>query len=254
MALPQALTRTATEDDFTAFVESQHARLVRLAARIVGELDAEDVVQTVWLEMWSRWCHIHEHGRVAYTMRVVTTRAVDAIRRRGRFVLVEPETLNEMPIASAYGDPVSHMERQESAARVREILAQLVPRQRCAIQCAMAGRVKGQGAQISAEKHLLHRARRHLRSLLADEHRHCAGPRRMTMFPLYLAPKERELTVLVRTGASDRHELAARMGVSIARVTKLLQRLHQKQCITTTYHTVPGRAGRQARYSLLFEP
>ena len=88
--LNEAVERVRTGDAaaFQRIVDSTSARLVRLAARMLGNVvDAEDVVQEAYVKAYKALASGEFDGRAnvaTWLYRVVTNQAIDAMRGRAR--------------------------------------------------------------------------------------------------------------------------------------------------------------------------
>ena len=111
-----------SREAFGALVEANWSRLVRLARSIVGDADAEDVVQDGLVAAWTRLARLSEPSKFgAWLSRIVFRRCLRASRRqRG---LVALEAAPEPAVAS---DPAV-------ALGVWQVLSRLAPRQRAVL-------------------------------------------------------------------------------------------------------------------------
>lgn len=88
--LTEAVTRVRTGDAaaFQQVVDATSARLVRLAARMLGNVvDAEDVVQEAYVKAYRSLTTGEFDGRAnvsTWLYRIVTNQAIDAMRSRAR--------------------------------------------------------------------------------------------------------------------------------------------------------------------------
>ena len=120
-----ALVRAAREGDREAFgvlVERAWAPLVRLARTVVGELEAEDMVQDALVVAWRRLASLADPERFdAWVGRIVFRRCLRVSRReRGRVAL------DALPEPTAGGDPTVGL-------GAWQLLERLAPRQRAVL-------------------------------------------------------------------------------------------------------------------------
>ncbi len=111
-----------SRDAFGSLVESHWDRLVRLARSVVGDAEAEDVVQDSLVVAWTRLAGLSDPQRFgAWASRIVFRRCLRANRRqRGRVAL------DAIPEPSQARDP-------EAALSAWQVLARLAPRQRAVL-------------------------------------------------------------------------------------------------------------------------
>jgi RNA polymerase sigma-70 factor (ECF subfamily) len=115
--------RAGSREAFGLLVECHWARLVRLARSVVGEAEAEDVVQDSLVVAWSKIHQLSEPASFpAWTARIVFRRCLRRARRQRLFVSLEAETVAE-PFSDDRG----------AAVIVWDILARLAPRQRAVL-------------------------------------------------------------------------------------------------------------------------
>jgi len=109
-------------DAFRAVVELTWDRLVRLARSVIGELEAEDVVQEGLMVAWRKLPHLtNPESFAAWTGRIVFRRCLKRARRRrpglGLDAVAEP---------SYHTDPTAGIDAWR-------LLARLAPRQRAVL-------------------------------------------------------------------------------------------------------------------------
>lgn len=147
--------------------------LLRLTRRVTGNAaSAHDVVQDVWLKLWTRADRYDaRRGRFsAWVKRVAVHSAIDWRRRAGRS---GPQDAPE-PAAAEHLAPDQQATQAEIGARVRQAVAALPVRQREAVvHCYFAGLTAPQAAErmglsLAAVEALLVRARRTLRKALRE--------------------------------------------------------------------------------------
>ncbi len=111
-----------SREAFGALVEAHWAGLVRLARSVVGDADAEDVVQDALVVAWTRLRGLSEPARFgAWVSRIVFRRCLRA--SRGRRPSVPLEAVAE---PAAAPDPAA-------ALGVWQVLVRLAPRQRAVL-------------------------------------------------------------------------------------------------------------------------
>lgn len=119
------LVRTAlggSREAFGVLVECHWDRLVRLARSVVGDAEAEDVVQDSLVVAWTRLARLSDPEKFRpWVNRIVFRRCLRASRRqRGRV------PLDAIPEPSWWRDP-------EAALSAWQILSRLAPRQRAVL-------------------------------------------------------------------------------------------------------------------------
>src|SRR3954471_20051064 len=115
------LVRATLAGDMRAFeriVERHRELVLRVAARIVGEDDAEDVAQDAFLRAYHRLARSRGDAPVrGWLLQIVHKRAGGALNRRRVVSIPLDESLHEMPDA-AERTPAA---RLESAERLRRL-------------------------------------------------------------------------------------------------------------------------------------
>jgi len=119
------LVRAALDGDREAFgslVEAYWGRLVRLARSVVGDADAEDLVQEGLVVAWTRLAGLSDPLRFGpWVSRIVFRRCLRVSRRqRGRL------SLEAVPEPSTASDPVVSLSAWQ-------VLSRLAPRQRAVL-------------------------------------------------------------------------------------------------------------------------
>jgi RNA polymerase sigma-70 factor (ECF subfamily) len=118
---------------FAEFYDRQAPRVLALLLRLLGQRgDAEDVLQEVFWQVWSR-AHQYDAGRStpqAWLVLLARSRALDLLRRRNGVPRAFP------PNAAAAGDAASALENGELAQQLRDALSNLSEEQRSAITLA----------------------------------------------------------------------------------------------------------------------
>ncbi len=114
--------RGGSRDAFGFLVEGHWDRLVRLARSVVGDAEAEDVVQDALVVAWTKLARLSDPERFsAWVGRIVFRRCLRAGRRPRGAV-----SLDEIPEPARSDDP-------ESSVSAWQILARLAPRQRAVL-------------------------------------------------------------------------------------------------------------------------
>lgn len=107
---------------FENVVKHYEARLIRYAARIIGNDDvAQDVVQDVFVRLYRHWKDAFETSPAlsGWLYRVTHNRAVDAVRRRARRAVIEKQHMHEQP---EHVEPSPHGVEHSQRARARRAL------------------------------------------------------------------------------------------------------------------------------------
>jgi RNA polymerase sigma-70 factor (ECF subfamily) len=157
----------------TGLIARHMPRLRALAWRMLGDAEAEDVVQDVFLRLWERpeaWDPA-KGTLAAWLTRLAANAAIDRLRRRHR-----RDEVGLPPALPAEGpDPENEALRNDLAGRVRAAVQSLPERQRLALTLSHDlghgnGEIAGiMGISVEAVESLLARARRTLRRRLAAE-------------------------------------------------------------------------------------
>jgi RNA polymerase sigma-70 factor, ECF subfamily len=169
-----ALVRRATEGDLSAFeelVELHRDMVVRVAARIVGTQDAEDVSQDAFLRAFHRLGDFRGDAPFGnWLLRIAHNAALDHLARR-RPEPVAPETFDASE-ESTQRPPAERLEVRERIERLERKLHGLSPQHRAVLVLRDAeGLSYEEIASITATplgsvKGRLHRARREFIDML----------------------------------------------------------------------------------------
>jgi RNA polymerase sigma-70 factor (ECF subfamily) len=171
--LDEAAERVLGGDDsaFEAIVEATSARLLRLAARIMGSLEeGEDVVQEAYLRAYRSLADKsfdRRAGALPWLRRITTNAALDALRSRRRRARITP---HDEPAGSDGAAAEARVALGELGAWLRD----LPPDQRVALTLkAVEGMSSGEvaaamGVSEGAVEQLLVRARAALRKKRED--------------------------------------------------------------------------------------
>jgi RNA polymerase sigma-70 factor (ECF subfamily) len=120
-----------------AAVDAHEQPLVRYARRLLGDVDlAADAVQHAFVQLCGESRATAGENPAAWLFRVCRNRALDHLRQAGRersLVELEEESIAPAAEHAAGRDPATTAERRELAARLRDLLRDLPPPQREAI-------------------------------------------------------------------------------------------------------------------------
>ncbi len=173
------LLSEAYEGDVRAFEElfnRHYPRVYGVVVRIVGvQEDAEELTLDVFLSLYKQRLVIDDQINVAgWLYRSATNAAFNALRaRKRRFGMFDRIKRFERQSTAIGVDPLEVVERDETAAQVRENLAQLPERQRNALVLKAAGLKYREIAEVievkpSSVGQILARAERSLKKQLKD--------------------------------------------------------------------------------------
>lgn len=126
------LVRRAAAGDRGAYgrlVEIHWASLVRLARSVVGDGDAEDVVQDALVHAWAKLRGLREPTHFAAWISRVVMRACLRRKRRG----LRPLSLSEMSRSETEGFEASATSAPDAGIDLERSLAVLAPRQRAVL-------------------------------------------------------------------------------------------------------------------------
>jgi len=137
---------------FSALYDRLSGPLYSLALRMLGEAsDAQDVLQDVFLQIWSRAGTYDPEQSSVFSWSVLLTRsrAIDRLRARERRLrIVVGSTADVEPTGAANASTVETgadtANKNDEAARVRTLLNNLPPEQREAIELAFFGHLTHQ--------------------------------------------------------------------------------------------------------------
>ncbi|HMV46656.1 MAG TPA: sigma-70 family RNA polymerase sigma factor [Blastocatellia bacterium] len=112
--------------DVESLFREHHDRVFRAAYRITGSVvDAEDVLQTVFLRL-SRRAEINlEPNPASYLHRAALNASLDLIRQRGRSELIPIDDVAPVLSGSAALDPETQRAGREMRARIRQAISKL---------------------------------------------------------------------------------------------------------------------------------
>ncbi len=142
--------RVARHDQaaFVALYDRLNGPLYALAFRMLGDTnDAEEALQDVFVQIWRRAESYDPAQSSVFSWAALLTRSrvIDRLRSRGRRLRIiggstdEELSLGNKSDASTAENATEAAERQEEAASVRAILAELPKEQRDAIEMAFFG-------------------------------------------------------------------------------------------------------------------
>ncbi|CAO3447264.1 hypothetical protein [Azospirillum argentinense] len=165
-----ARIRAGDQAAYRTLVHRHLKRAYALARRMCGsDAEAEDIAQDAFLQVWQRRDHWTDEGAkfTTWLYRVVLNRCIDHKRRpAGEDLDSVPEPPDHAP------DAVTHIQRRQVAARLRDAQDRLPPQQRAALALyyneGLSNAEVATIMQISvtAVESLLKRARQQLRTLL----------------------------------------------------------------------------------------
>ena len=170
----ELVTRVGQGDEaaFRVLMTRKLTRTHALAARLLNDCAlADDVAQDAFLQLWrkARTWRVGEARFDTWFHRVVLNLCTDRLRRRRvTFVAEPPEQVDQALAADG------QILRDEAAARVRDAVSRLPPRQREAIVLQTYQELSNMeaaavlGVSVEALESLLSRARRSLRSMLEE--------------------------------------------------------------------------------------
>ena len=154
---------------FEVLVERHQDVVLRVAARVVGRGDAEDVAQDAFLRAFHRLGRLRDaDGFRAWLLQIAHNASLDALARRKR--AASPE--EDLPDGVDAGTPAAHLEQRERSERLRRKIALLAPVHRDVL---VLRDVEGltyeeiatvTGTPLGSVKGRLHRARHELIDLL----------------------------------------------------------------------------------------
>jgi RNA polymerase sigma-70 factor, ECF subfamily len=160
-------------DAFERLVERHRAVVHRVAARIAGEADAEDVAQDAFLRAFHRLARFRgESPFRAWLLRIVHNAALDALARRRSAPLDEGEDESERPQPGAGRTPAEQLEISERRDRLAAKLRLMQPAHRAVLVLRdLEGLSYEEIAEVTdsplgSVKGRLHRARRELIEIL----------------------------------------------------------------------------------------
>ncbi len=112
--------------DLETLYREHHGRVYRLAYRITGNLmDAEDVLQTVFLRLSRRERVDLEPNPASYLNRAAVNASLDLLRQRGRTPLVQMDDPGTLPVRSNQPDPEVGRAREELRETIRRAIGHL---------------------------------------------------------------------------------------------------------------------------------
>jgi len=171
----ELLAAVSRRDDkaFAELLRRHHGPVYRVAWRVTGGYEAEDIVQETFVKLWHNPAQVRDASLLrGWLMRVVSNAAIDRGRRR------RPGSLDDAPDVPD-GRPGAEitMERNSAARAVDGAMAQLPERQRLVLALVYfegLSNIEAAAAMdssVEAVESLLSRARRSLKQSLAGEWR-----------------------------------------------------------------------------------
>ncbi len=172
----EALVRRTLAGDIGAFetLVERHRRVVyRVAARIVGEAEAEDVAQDAFLRAFHRLSRFRAEASFrSWLLRITHNAALDSLARRRAEPLETVEEQEETLPASGARSPADQLEIDEKRDRLASKLRLMQPVHRSVLVLRDLEGLSYEeiahvtGSPLGSVKGRLHRARRELIELL----------------------------------------------------------------------------------------
>lgn len=121
-----------TVEEFKNKVLPVKNKLYRLAYRLMNsQADAEDVVQEVFLKLWSRKEKLNEYRSMeAFAMVMTKNLCFDKLKLKSR----NQQELNEDKIELNSENPETHLEMKNTVSKIHEIIQELPEQQKLVIQ------------------------------------------------------------------------------------------------------------------------
>lgn len=176
---------------YTSLLAEHRDRVFSRALYVLRDReDAEDVTQEAFLRLWRQGDEV-DPGKVAgWLARVVHNLCIDQTRRRKvvrtRFGQADPDAVELLPASGPLGDPEWAVRLDQRQQRVLDALATLPVETRSVMMMHYFQGMRLQdvaaalGKTESAVKVQVHRARKSLRAVLADDGDHDSQARRRT--------------------------------------------------------------------------
>jgi RNA polymerase sigma-70 factor, ECF subfamily len=170
------LLSAAAGGDRTAFsvlVKRHYAPVYRLAWRVAGAAEAEDVAQDVFSKLWLDPAQVRDGGALkGWLLRAASNAAIDRLRRKPLAALdAVAEPVDQRPGAEA------RMGQDWASRKIASALGALPDRQRLALALIYFENMGNKeaagvmGVTVEAVESLLNRGKRALRTALAGEWR-----------------------------------------------------------------------------------
>ena len=176
MTSDEALVERARAGDLSAFetLVARHRTVVfRIAARIVGANDADDVTQDVFLRAFHRLDQFRgESSFRSWLLRIAHNTALNAAARRRPVATSDPSGEDEAPVGDPGRTPADELELSERRERLALKLAEVQPAHRAVLVLRdLEGLSYEEIAEVTASplgsvKGRLFRARRELIEIL----------------------------------------------------------------------------------------
>jgi RNA polymerase sigma factor (sigma-70 family) len=169
-----AAARAGDRDAFGRLAERWQPKLLAHAWRLMGEAEAaRDVVQDAWADIVRGLARLDDSALFpAWAYRIVSRRAADAIRKRGRARRIGTAYAAQAPQA---GDASLRMETAADAGPLAKAIAGLPPEQRATVALfyvedfSVAETAAATGVPVGTVKTRLMHARAKLRAALKGE-------------------------------------------------------------------------------------
>lgn len=163
-----ASDRTVPGWRYSLVVANHHRRVYRFACALLkDEMEAEDMTQEAFLRYWQQGRDVRQPK--VWLLRVVRNACLDRLRKLGRFVDLDPETLGDRLDER---DPAWHYGHKELADELSRLIGTLPEPQRSLVVLFDMHGLNGDecarvlGINRNQVKVYLHRARRRLRNQL----------------------------------------------------------------------------------------
>lgn len=125
------MPNTLNKNDVQALFTAHYAKLVLYASRFLDEEEAEDVVQTVFVDLWEkRERHNNEEQIKSYLYKAVYSRALNVIRHRQSVRKHEQyeQGMHDMRVqyyTNHHSDAIKRIENEELMNTIQEAVDQL---------------------------------------------------------------------------------------------------------------------------------
>ncbi|MCB5252315.1 MAG: RNA polymerase sigma factor [Candidatus Cloacimonadaceae bacterium] len=156
------------KEQFEQFLSDHEKRIFRYLMGITAnEQDAMDLVQAVFIAIFENFERIEEPTALSYTYRVAHNKAMTFLKRKSRYISVDPQSFTHIP------QPSQPEEVDYSA--LQKAVAELPPRMAAVIQLQYYEQLSYKeisqhlGISLKAVESLLVRAKRILRKKIMQE-------------------------------------------------------------------------------------
>ena len=177
--------RAGVDGAFDLLVQRHHARVVRLAVRVLGERDvALDVAQEVFVKAWRALPRFEGNSRfLTWLTRIAINQCRNELRKRGTVKHTQPVSLHDpvpgteqtrdQMLPAATPEPRAMLERNETRQALRDAMAALSPEAREVLVLKEVEALSYEGiaeiltVPVGTVRSRLHRARSELRERIA---------------------------------------------------------------------------------------